>query len=149
MQQQFFIRKMTERDLDGVMEIEHESFTMPWSRESYLSELKNQFANYLLCDYEGEVAAYAGIWVVFEEAHITNVAVGTAYRGKGMGKTLMLAAEEIARDKKALRILLEVRPSNTVARKMYTELGYMETGLRKQYYSDNQEDAIIMTRFLF
>lgn len=149
MHEQFIIRKMIERDLDEVMDIEKVSFTLPWSRDSYQSELKNQFAYYLVCDYEGQVTGYAGIWVVFEEAHITNVAIAPEFRGKGMGKALMLAAEAIAREQKALRIMLEVRPSNTAARTMYSELGYMETGIRKQYYSDNQEDAILMTRFLF
>jgi len=145
----YIIRKMTERDLDEVMILEHESFSLPWSRQSYESELKNQFANYLVCDIEGEIAAYLGIWVVFEEAHITNVAVSKKYRSRGLGKAIMLAGEKIADEKKAMRIMLEVRPSNTVARKMYNELGYMETGLRKHYYGDNQEDAILMTRFLF
>lgn len=149
MHEEYIIRKMTERDLAAVMQIEEEAFSLPWSIESYLGELRNQFANYRVCDVEGQIAAYAGIWVVFEDAHITNVAVGAKYRSMGMGKALMRAAENIAREKKALRILLEVRPSNTVARKMYSELGYMETGLRQNYYSDNQEDAILMTRFLF
>lgn len=149
MNEGYIIRKMTERDLDEVMIIEHESFSLPWSRQSYESELKNQFANYLICDIEGEIAAYIGIWVVFEEAHITNVAVRKKHRSEGLGKAIMLAAEKIANEKKAMRIMLEVRPSNTVARKMYSELGYMETGLRKHYYADNQEDAILMTRFLF
>ncbi len=145
----YIIRKMTEQDLDEVMLIEHESFPLPWSRQSYESELKNQFAYYLVCDVEGEVAAFCGIWVVFEEGHITNVAVGKKFRSQGLGKAIMLEAEKIAKEKKAMRIMLEVRPSNTVARKMYSELGYMETGLRKQYYDDNREDAILMTRFLF
>lgn len=145
----FIVRKMTSQDIDEVMQIEKQSFTLPWSRESYLGELKNKFATYLVCDCEGEIAGYGGIWVVFEEAHITNVAVGTSSRQAGIGNTLMEELEKVAREKKAQRILLEVRPSNQAALKMYHNLNYLPTGLRKQYYSDNNEDAIIMTKLLF
>jgi len=144
----YLIRKMTERDLDEVMIIEKDSFTLPWSRPSYESELQNQYANYLICDWEGEVAAYVGMWTLFEEAHITNVAVGRKYRGRGMGSVLMLEEEKLARSKKAERILLEVRPSNISALTMYKGLGFVTTGIRKQYYTDNQEDALVMTKYL-
>jgi ribosomal-protein-alanine N-acetyltransferase len=145
----FIVRKMTLQDIDEVMKIEKQSFTLPWSRESYLGELKNKFATYLVCDCEGEIAGYGGIWVVFEEAHITNVAVGPGFRQSGIGNALMEELEKVAREKKAQRILLEVRPSNEPALKMYRNLNYLPTGLRKQYYSDNNEDAIIMTKLLF
>ncbi|MDD2586584.1 MAG: ribosomal protein S18-alanine N-acetyltransferase [Syntrophomonadaceae bacterium] len=144
----FLIRKMTVQDIDQIMDIEKEVFTLPWSRESYLGELKNKFATYLICDSEGEVAGYAGIWVVFEDAHITNIAVAQRFQGMGMGNTLMQEVEKVARDKKARRILLEVRPSNERAINMYTNLGYVATSLRKGYYPDNCEDAIIMTKLL-
>ncbi len=85
----YMIRRMAETDLDKVMVIEKESFSLPWSKESYMGELKNDFANYLVCDDGGEIAAYGGIWVVFEEAHITNVAVAVKYRGQGVGSDLM------------------------------------------------------------
>jgi len=147
--QQYLIRKMTEPDLDEVMMIEKESFSLPWSRESYLGELKNSFANYIVCDCAGDIAGYAGIWVVFEEAHITNVAVRKSFRSQGIGLAIMVEAEKIARTKKANRILLEVRPSNEIALHMYQNLNYMQTALRKAYYSDNGEDAIIMTKYLF
>lgn len=144
----YLIRKLTESDLDELMLIENESFTMPWSRQSYETELQNQYATYLVCDFEGEIAAYAGMWTLFEEAHITNVAVGNKYRGRGMGQVLMLEEEKIARAKGAELILLEVRVSNTVAVEMYRELGFVPTGLRKEYYTDNQEDALVMTKIL-
>lgn len=144
----FLIRKMTFQDLDEVMVIEHESFSLPWSRHSYESELENHYANYLVCDCQGEVAAYVGMWTVFEDAHITNVAVAGNYRRMGMGRALMLEEEKIAEAKRATRIMLEVRPSNAAARAMYGELGYISTALRKHYYTDNQEDAIVMTKYL-
>ncbi|HQE22804.1 MAG TPA: ribosomal protein S18-alanine N-acetyltransferase [Syntrophomonadaceae bacterium] len=145
----YLVRRMTERDLDEVMAIEQQVFSLPWSRQSYMGELKNQFATYLVCDKEAQVAGYVGIWVVFEEAHITNIAVAPQWRGQGLGRVLMEEAERVARQKNALRILLEVRPSNHVALSLYTSLGYVESGRRKEYYSDNGEDAIIMTKLLF
>ena len=145
----FILRKMTSQDIDEIMQIEQKCFTLPWSRESYLGELNNNFATYLVCDFEGEIAGYGGIWVVFEDAHITNVAVNPDFRQSGMGTTLMQELEQIARDKKAQQILLEVRPSNKAALAMYRNLGYFPTGLRQNYYSDNGEDAIIMTKLLF
>lgn len=147
--QDFLIRKMTAADLDAIMIIEQEAFAVPWHRESYAAELNNKFAVYLVCDVNGEVAGYGGIWVVFEEAHITNIAIGKDYRSKGLGRALMLALENVARRRKANHILLEVRPSNTPARNMYKNLGFCDTSRRKAYYSDNNEDAIIMTKYLF
>jgi len=144
----FLIRKMTQQDLDELMIIENDCFSLPWSRQAYETELDNHFADYLVCDWQGEVAAYVGLWTVFEEAHITNVAVGRKFRRMGMGQILMLEAEKLALAKQASRILLEVRPSNIAALTMYNNLGYLPTSLRKQYYSDNQEDAIIMTKYL-
>ncbi len=144
----YLIRRMTGQDLDEVMIIENESFTLPWSRESYEAELENQYASYLVCDYAGEVAAFAGMWTVYEEAHITNVAVGKEFRCQGMGRNLMLEEEKLARAKKAERILLEVRPSNLAALAMYQGLGFIPTSIRKQYYTDNQEDALIMIKYL-
>lgn len=144
----FLIRKMTEQDLDELMIIEKDSFSLPWSRQAYEAELQNQYANYLVCDWQGEVAAYVGMWTIFEEAHITNVAVARKFRRMGMGQILMLEEEKLAIAKQATQMLLEVRPSNIAALTMYNQLGYLPTSLRKQYYSDNQEDAIIMTKYL-
>ena len=145
----YIIRKMTPQDLDTVMIIEYEAFAMPWSRESYLGELKNSFAHYIVADCAGKVAGYLGLWVVFDEAHITNVAVADDYRRQGLGKALMLEAEKYARSKKSSRIMLEVRPSNTAALDMYKNLNYLPGGERKNYYSNDGEDAIIMIKLLF
>jgi len=149
LKQDFMIRKMTPIDIDAIMRIEIESFTLPWSRESYLGELKNNFATYLVGDYEGEVIGYGGIWVVFDEGHITNVAVAPEFRKAGVGQALMEELEKAARQKKATRILLEVRPSNIAALALYRGLGYLTSGLRKEYYSDNNEDALVMTKLIF
>lgn len=144
----FMLRKMTPMDLDQIMIIEQEAFSLPWSRQSYENELNNQYANYLVIDHLGDIGGYGGIWVVFDEAHITNVAVAANFRGRGWGRVLMLELEKVARRNRAVRILLEVRPSNRSAVAMYHSLGFLVSGLRKQYYSDNMEDAIVMIKHL-
>jgi [ribosomal protein S18]-alanine N-acetyltransferase len=146
--QDYLIRKLTRQDLDQLMVIEDDVFSMPWSRQSYETELKNQWANYLACDWEGQLAAYIGMWTVFEEAHITNVAVSKRFRGRGLGRILMLEEEKLARAKGANRILLEVRPSNEAALAMYKGLGYIPVSVRREYYADNGEDALVMIKHL-
>jgi ribosomal-protein-alanine N-acetyltransferase len=146
--QDFLIRKMTGRDLDEIMLIELESFTLPWSRQSYENELSNRYATYMVADHEGVVAAYGGMWVVADEAHITNVAVAPRYRRQGMGTKVLQALLNTAGQKRVSRIFLEVRVSNDAAFKLYSGQGFAPTGVRKQYYSDNDEDAIVMMRQL-
>lgn len=144
----YMIRKMTVQDLEQLMIIEQESFSLPWSRQSYEAELQNSYADYLVCDWEGEVAGYIGMWTVMEEAHLTNVAVAPGYRGRGIARTLMRTQERLARSKGASMMLLEVRPSNQAALQLYSGLGYIHAAIRKNYYSDNQEDALIMVKHL-
>lgn len=144
----FMIRKMTVQDLDQLMVIEHEAFSLPWSRSSYEAELQNAYANYLVCDWAGELAGYIGMWTVMEEAHLTNVAVASRFRGQGIARTLMRTQEKLARSKGASMMLLEVRPSNQPALQLYSSLGYIHAAIRKNYYSDNQEDALIMVKHL-
>ena len=90
------------------------------------------------------VVGYAGLWLMVDEAHITTVAVRRAFRGRGLGKVLMLAMMGVARDMGARMVTLEVRKSNTIAIKMYEELGFRQKGMRPRYYTDNGEDALIM-----
>ena len=142
------VRKMTVNDLDEVMRIEMQSFSLPWSRSSYEGELNNPFATYLVIDADGEVAAYGGAWSVFEEGRITNIAVAPEYRGRGWGEELLLALEQEVRRRGASQFLLEVRPSNAAALHLYKKLGFLQCGIRKAYYSDNKEDALIMTKLL-
>jgi len=144
----FMIRKMTVQDLDQLMIIENEAFSLPWSRSSYEAELHNAYADYLVCDCAGELAGYIGMWTVMEEAHLTNVAVASKFRGKGIARILMQTQEKLARSKGASMMLLEVRPSNQAALQLYSSLGYIHAAIRKNYYSDNQEDALIMVKHL-
>lgn len=139
------IRKMTLEDIPDIMIIEHESFTLPWSEEAFHNELTvNHFAKYLIMELDGKPVAYAGMWTIVDEAHITNIAVRTAYRGKGLGEALLLQLIQLAMECRIERMTLEVRKSNLIAQALYEKLGFEAAGIRKGYYSDNQEDAIIM-----
>ncbi len=131
--------------LDQVLEIEKASFPTPWSRDAFKGEiLQNDFAHYIVAVYDSAVIGYGGMWIILDEAHITNVAVRPDLRGKSIGKVLMLEIIRQAVVRGANSMTLEVRPSNKAARKLYHGLGFIERGLRKRYYSDTNEDAIIM-----
>lgn len=133
------------KDIDEVCEIENLSFNTPWSRESFEAEiLKNHLARYVVAKIDGRVVAYGGMWIVLDEAHITNIAVHPDYRGRRIGEKLVQEMLETAKKCGAGSITLEVRASNDVARKLYRKLGFTDSGVRKGYYSDTGEDAIIM-----
>lgn len=138
-------RKMTVEDLDDVIEVEIHSFATPWSREAFYNELtKNQFAHYLVAEVDEKVVGYCGVWIIVDEAHITNIALLPDYRGMKLGESLMGRIIEIVRESGAIRITLEVRVSNEIAQNLYRKFGFEEGALRKQYYTDNMEDALVM-----
>ena len=141
------VELMKEEHLDQVAEIEAVSFPAPWSRRSFADELSNNLACYIVVINDNyQVAGYGGMWLVFDEAQITNVAVRPEMRGAGVGKTLMLCLINQAALSGCRNMYLEVRPSNQIARNMYESLGFVEIGYRKKYYADSGEDAIIMRR---
>lgn len=143
------ILPMSLTDVDEVMEIEVKSFTVPWSRAAYIEELLfNTAAMYFVAKLEDTVVSYAGIWVVLDEGHITNIAVHPEYRNYGIAQNMINTIIEFASSKGLSKVFLEVRTSNTAARKLYTKLGFIEDGIRKKYYLDNGEDAILMSRIL-
>lgn len=141
------VRPMSLDDLDGVMAVEHDSFGAPWSRSAFEDEMKtNKLARYLVATVNGFVAGYAGTWLVINEAHVTNVAVGTAFRRRGIGRILMESLMRLARDNHMESMTLEVRVSNEAARSLYRNLGFVEAGRRKNYYPETKEDALILWR---
>ncbi len=145
----YIIRDLEERDIDRIMEIEAASFTTSWSRQQFVFELKdNPLASYIVMEVKGQPVAYAGIWVILDEAHITTIAVDPAYRGQGAGDGLMYRLLEISREMGLNSLTLEVRQSNLVAKSLYRKYGFLEAGLRKGYYQDTQEDGIIMVKNL-
>lgn len=138
-------RFMKEEDIDQVLEIEHASFTTPWSREAFHNELNvNKFAKYIVLEADEKVVGYCGVWIVVDEAHVTNIAILPEYRGKKLGEALLLTLVEFAKTMGAKSMTLEVRVTNNVAQSLYRKFGFQRGGLRKKYYSDNQEDAIVM-----
>lgn len=139
------IRPMELKDLDGVMKIEEEAFSTPWSREAFLTEIeKNDLAKYILAEIKGEIVGYGGIWLILDEGHITNIAVGSKYRGFGIGNKLVEGLILLCKIKGIKNMTLEVRASNTVAQNLYKKYGFVDCGIRPGYYCDDNEDAVIM-----
>ena len=142
---EYTIRKMMFHDIDQVTEVEKLSFPSPWPRSTFEVELRdNLFAHYFVVVQGETIVGYAGMWMILDEAHVTNIAVHPDYRGLNFGKRLVRELIVQAFKLGANRITLEVRVSNSVARKLYKDLGFYEAGIRKGYYSDNNEDAVVM-----
>ncbi|MDK2798810.1 MAG: [ribosomal protein S18]-alanine N-acetyltransferase [Clostridiales bacterium] len=142
---QINITPMTLEDIDEVIKIEHASFTVPWSKESFESEIKNnKHAIYIVVKQENKVIGYGGMWKIFEEGHITNVAIHPDFRRKRIGSALMEAMIKTAVDNEITLLTLEVRESNIPAQRLYSKFGFEVVGKRKNYYADNNEDALIM-----
>lgn len=140
------IEAMRLEDLQAVHAIERASFTSPWPANAYRSELEtNRLAHYLVARVDGGVAAYGGMWLMVDEAHITTFAVHPAWRRQHIGERLLLAFLDLAIDRGAREATLEVRLSNLAARRLYEKYGFRPVGLRPRYYSDDDEDALIMT----
>jgi len=144
MANEYTIRRMTEADVDGVAAVEAVTFPTPWSREAFASEMKNVAARYLVAEKEGRVIGYAGAWIILDESHITNIAVLKEERGQGVGRALTEGLLQYLSNLGAAYATLEVRKSNEVAQNLYVSLGFIKLGVRKRYYEDNGEDALIM-----
>ena len=140
------IRRMTVADVPQAHEIEVATFAMPWSLQSMTDELeRNACARYLVAvDEAGAVIAYGGAWMIFDEGHVTNVAVANNRRGEGIGRQLMTALMQYAVNLGVQYLTLEVRKSNQIAQNLYRSLGFVELAVRKRYYEDNGEDALLM-----
>ena len=133
-------------DLPAVHRIERASFTSPWPEHAYRSELEtNRLAHYLVARVGDQVVGYGGMWLMVDEAHITTFAIHPAWRRQRIGERLLLAFLDLAVDRDAHEATLEVRLSNLAARRLYEKYGFRPVGLRPRYYSDDHEDALIMT----
>lgn len=138
-------RSMTLEDIPDVIAIEEEAFTSPWTGEAFRNELmSNMFAKYMAMELNGEVIGYGGMWIIMDEAHITNIAICDRFRGKGLGHRLMEELQRTALFFGAVKMTLEVRVSNEHAQHLYRKHGFEPAGVRPGYYSDNNEDALIM-----
>jgi ribosomal-protein-alanine N-acetyltransferase len=140
------IEPMRLDDVPAIQAIEEASFTTPWPPDAYRSEIQtNRLAHYLVARAGDTVAGYGGMWLMVDEAHITTFAVHPAWRRQGIGERLLLAFLDIAVAREAHEATLEVRLSNLAARRLYEKYGFRPVGLRPNYYSDDREDALIMT----
>lgn len=145
MEDTYVFRKMREDDIDQVLEVEHASFTLPWSREAFYNELhNNKFAVYIVLEADQKIVGYCGVWVIIDEAHVTNVAILPEYRGRKLGEALMRKLIEVVKERGARTMTLEVRVTNYIAQSLYRKFGFQNGGIRKNYYTDNQEDALVM-----
>jgi ribosomal-protein-alanine N-acetyltransferase len=147
---------MTLADVPAVGKMEVLCFSAPWSPDTYRNELlHNGYSHYWVLAPEAgspaalpPILAYGGYWLMGDEVHIVTVATHPLYRRQGLSERLMLAMIEQCRSQGANLITLEVRVSNKAAQQLYTKLGFAEVGLRRAYYHDNGEDALLMTLFL-
>jgi len=138
------ICRMTEADLDEILVIENYSFPLPWNREHFLDELKSVHAFPLVAfDPEEKLMGYICPRLLFDEGHILNVAVNRDFRGCGVGRLMVERVLRDCREGGADTVYLEVRPSNHAAISLYRQLGFVETGIRRNYY-ENGEDALLM-----
>jgi ribosomal-protein-alanine N-acetyltransferase len=137
-------------DLDAVLAIEQQAFTMPWSRAMFVSELTTTRQAHLLLARvgagAGEAVGYIGYRVVLDEMHIVLVAVHPDWRRRGIARTMLLEAMEQARRASCTKATLEVRVSNTAAQQLYYRLGFAPVGTRPRYYRRPTEDALILWR---
>ena len=142
------ISPMTAKSAKDAAAIERVCFSDPWSEEAIISEVENPDALYLIARIDGETAGYIGMRRVQGEGHIMNVAVSPAYRRRGAAKALIAALIEIARNEELSLILLEVRAGNNPAIALYEGFGFERVGLRRGYYQNPAEDALLMDLIL-
>jgi len=133
-------------DLEAVMEVEHASFTNPWTRDMYLSDLANENVSHMLIarDDAGRVIGFCAFWHVMDEAHINNLAVAPRFRRGGVASALLSRVFGDAARLGATRVTLEVRRSNEAAQRLYERFGFDVAGVRVDYYSHPTEDALVL-----
>lgn len=144
---------MTLEDLDQVMQIEEISFSLPWSRGMFLTELRdNPFSTLLIAkvpppgggNKQSRLVGYCCFWVIFSEVHIMNLAIHLEWRRKGIASRLVEEILSLSRDQGVKKVHLEVRQSNDFARRLYRKFGFQVIAVRPNYYSKPREDAVLM-----
>ncbi len=139
------ISPMKEEDISQVLKIENLSFLDPWTQRMYLAEIKERDDSYFVVSKLGtHIIGYGGFWLVVDEAHLVNIAIHPDFRRQGIGTQIMRYLLNLAKELGAKRATLEVRESNLIAQNFYAKFGFIPCALRKKYYPDTQENAIIM-----
>ena len=148
MQRYWIERLADEQDLEGVLAVESEAFTNPWTRDMYAWELQNRSMCHILLvrTPDCRVAGFCAFWLVFDEIHINNIAIRPGFRAQGIGTALLQQVLAEGRQLGARRATLEVRSSNEGARRLYERMGFYVAGIRRDYYSEPVEDALILWR---
>lgn len=142
------IRPMVNKDLEQVCDIEQDTFSEPWSYNSFSTSIAAKDNTYLVAEENGEVLGYCGMWGSIDEGQITNVAVKKSHRGKKIGHRLVKTLIDYGKEDGFSAFTLEVRKGNVAARKLYENLGFTDSGTRKNFYSKPTEDAVIMWYYL-
>lgn len=139
------IRSMVEVDLPRVFEIEQACFSDPWTMQGFKASLNEMSAHLMIIENEtGDIAGYACLYQVVDEGEIVNVAIDPKYRQKGYGARLVRKLILLGQELGAERFFLEVRKGNVAGRTLYTSLGFVECGIRKGFYENPKEDAVLM-----
>jgi ribosomal-protein-alanine N-acetyltransferase len=139
------LSSMQVRDVPEVMNLEKRCYSLPWSANAYLTEIANPNAYYVTAKpANGILIGYGGVWVVMDEMHITTLAVEPAMRGRRIGERMLIRLLQEGMKRGAARATLEVRQHNTIAHKLYLKYEFKDVAIRKAYYSDNGENAVIM-----
>lgn len=138
------LEPLAEHHLAAILETEKAVNGSPWSEKSFRNEIDHPHGIFRVAIEGGEVVGYGGLWLVIDEAHVTNVAVAPAHQRKGIGRRLMVELLRAAREAGMVCATLEVRAGNGPALSLYENLGFVRTALRRGYYPDNKEDAVVM-----
>ena len=138
------IREMKEADLTQISRIEQEIFSDPWSNEDFKDSFLSENNCYLIAEHDGVIAGYCGYWGIADEGYIYNVAVREEYRRQQIGYQMLSELIRHAKDRGISALTLEVRQSNEAARRLYERLGFVDAGIRKDFYAKPKEDAVIM-----
>lgn len=145
MMDNFHVRKMNVHDIAYVGRVEAATYNNPWPHDIFFREIiDNKHAHYFVAILDDSVIGYGGMWLVADDAQITNIAIHPSYRGHKLGEKLFQQMLEFGVHHGMKRLSLEVRESNVVAQRMYKKFGLVRGGIRKNYYTDNQEDAVVM-----
>ena len=139
------IRKMTLEDIPAIVELDQKSFSLPWPERSFRFEIAdNPASRCWVTELDGKVVGMIVVWLIVDEAHVATLATHPDFRRQGIAQRLLSHALRTLIDEGAHSSFLEVRESNVAAQEMYRKFGYEETGRRRRYYKDNDEDAILM-----
>ena len=138
------IERMQVDDIAAVVELDKKCFPVPWSASAYATEIHNTSAYYTVARADGRMIGYAGMWLIMDEAHITTIGVAPEFRRRKIGERILIDLLDEAIHRGARRVTLEVRRSNAAAQKLYDKYYFHTVAVRRGYYTNNNEDAIVM-----